>query len=251
MAESGYEVTATARHPERLAGLPARALALDIDQPESADQLQSFVNRDTLVLDSIPMVTEGIVQAVKPARRVVYLSTTGVYGDQQVIDETTKPAPLTERERLRANADAAMFALPQALVLRPAAIYGPFRGIHAGMRAGSYRLPVDGSRYISRIHVDDLAAHCVAALQSEITGAAPVADEDPCTSDEIAAFCAQLLGMPLPARVENTELSETRRGNRKVDGSAIRKKLGIELKYPSYRVGIPACLAAEAVEREP
>ena len=44
------------------------------------------------------------------------------------------------------------------------------------------------------------------------------------------------------------EVSETRRSNRKVDGRAIRRLLGIELRYPSYRTGIPASLAAETAD---
>jgi hypothetical protein len=36
-----------------------------------------------------------------------------------------------------------------------------------------------------------------------------------------------------------------------VDGSAIRKALGITLQYPSYRIGIPAALAATATGQTP
>jgi nucleoside-diphosphate-sugar epimerase len=113
------------------------------------------------------------------------------------------------------------------------------------MREGSFRLAGDGSNFVSRIHVDDLAAHAEKALLSDLTGAYPVADEEPCSSREIAEFCAGLLGLPLPEAVSEEELSETRRSDRRVDGSAIRRLLGLELRYPSYRQGIPAALREE------
>jgi nucleoside-diphosphate-sugar epimerase len=110
------------------------------------------------------------------------------------------------------------------------------------MRRGEFRLRGDGSNWISRIHADDLAAHLESALFSDVTGAYPVADEHPCPSAEIAEFCARLLGLPLPASARDHELSETRRADRRVDGSAIRRLLGISLRYPSYLTGIPASL---------
>ena len=85
---------------------------------------------------------------------------------------------------------------------------------------------------MSRIHVDDLATHVEAALLSDVTGAYPVADEEPCTPRELAAFCSQILGKPIEPRPA--------RSNRRVDGSAIRRALGVTLQYPTYREGYAA-----------
>jgi hypothetical protein len=90
--------------------------------------------------------------------------------------------------------------------------------------------------------VEDLAAHVEAALLTDLAGAWPVADNHPCTSREIAEYCAQLLKLPPPESVPAAAVHRTRRANRKVDGSAIRQLLGIDLIYPSYREGIPASL---------
>jgi nucleoside-diphosphate-sugar epimerase len=192
------------------------------------------------VLHSIPEPGAADLLTRNPPARVVYLSTTGVYGMAQAVDETTVPAaPRTNRELARVSEEQAVLSGPwSALVLRPAAIYGPGRGVHASMRAETFRLSGD---FVSRIHVDDLAAHCVAGLLSSVTGAYPVADEKPCTSREIAEYCAELMSLPVPEA-----LGEIRRANRRVDGSAIRRLLGIQLRYPSYREGIAACLAEEA-----
>ena len=50
-----------------------------------------------------------------------------------------------------------------------------------------------GSGVVSRIHVDDLAAVLEAGILSNIEGAGLLADDHPCSSEEIAAWCARLL----------------------------------------------------------
>lgn len=248
----GHELIATARDLSTLTRCGSVALQVDIFNPRTLEQLAPWVTPSTSVLYSLPTIgetdlTPSIIPYIQRACRVVYLSTTGVYGAQLDVNATSSPGPRTDREKLRVSAEEALAAnFPNLLILRPAAIYGPYRGIHTALRAGTYRLPSNGTNYVSRIHVDDLAAHCVAGLRTEHLGAWPVADERPCTSGEITSFCAQLLGLPLPAIASTEQLPETRRADRRVDGSAIRGLLGIRLRYPDYRVGIPACIAAEA-----
>ena len=223
--------------------------------------LLEAITPDTVVLHSIPAfrTEHGLWEATpllaealasSPPARVVYLSSTGVYGATRDVDHRTPPAPRTERERLRVEAEQAVAAGPwSSLILRPAAIYGPGRGIHAAMRAGTFLLGPDNARFVSRIHVDDLARHAEAAMLSEIAGAYPVADDEPCTSREAAEFCARFLGLPLPAEAPEESLSETRQSDRRVDGAEIRRLLGITLLYPSYREGFPACVEEEARAR--
>jgi len=228
------------------------ALPFDILDPATHHHLTQAVSPGARVLYSLPVLrTPAGYQPTTPtaapllsgAARVVYLSTTGVYGDVHHVDETTPPAPRHERESLRLEEERTLAAGPWSnLILRPAAIYGPGRGVHQSMLEGRYRLPGDGSNFISRIHVDDLAAHCLAALDSPLTGAFPVADAHPCPARDIASYCAELLGVPMPEFTERLPGDDTRRANRQVDGSAIRQALSLTLRYPSYREGIPASL---------
>jgi nucleoside-diphosphate-sugar epimerase len=196
-----------------------------------------------LVLHSVPPEgSRGLVEKLGGApARVVYLSTTGVYGAARIVDESTVVAPQTEQHRLRLEEERRVATGPwSSLILRPAAIYGPGRGVHESHKRGACRVD---DNFVSRIHVDDLAAHVEAGLLSDVTGAYPVADEEPCTSREIAEFCARLLELPLPLDEHAKAYSTSRR----VDGSAIRRALGITLRYPSYRVGIPASLYAAPI----
>ena len=230
----GARVTATTRHPLGLSGLDAEVI--------STGELGSHVRPGMLVLHSIP--PDGPADLLEPlrsmARRMVYLSSTAVYGAAGVVDEHTPVDGSTERARERLDAERAVAQGPwSTLILRPAAIYGPGRGVQESILRGEHSL---SDRFVSRIHVEDLAAHVVAGLLSDLSGAYPVADEEPCTSREIAEFCARLLHVPVTGGQKASDRMPRFANNRKVDGSAIRRALGITLTYPSYRVGIPASL---------
>jgi nucleoside-diphosphate-sugar epimerase len=217
---SGASVTVTTRNPARLAFL--------------AQQGARVITLDGLTATLRP----GVRVSTAPAR-VVYLSTTAVYGAATHVDATTPVDEHSDRARPRLAAERRAAGGPwSSLILRPAAIYGPGRGVQESLPRGAYYA---GDNYISRIHVDDLAAHAEAALLSDLEGAYPVADDEPCTTREIAEFCASLLRLPsIPQPAPGTQPRTT--SNRRVDGSAIRRALGITLLYPSYRTGIPASL---------
>jgi nucleoside-diphosphate-sugar epimerase len=234
----GARVTATTREPARLQDLGLEAITVE--------QLPAHLRRGMHVVHSIPPEgSAGLLERLGDApSRVVYLSSTAVYGEAREVNETTPVDGSSPRASARLAEEGRVAAGPWSwLVLRPAAIYGPGRGVHESYLRGAY---VPSDNFVSRIHVEDLAAHVEAALFAQLSGAWPVADDEPCTSREIAEFCAAQLGGATPRQM-GTGRRPT--GNRRVDGSAIRRALGIELKYPSYRVGIPAMMQLERGRR--
>jgi nucleoside-diphosphate-sugar epimerase len=243
---SGARVICTNRAPGSIHG--AQCLALDASNPQSLGGLAARLSPGMLVMHSIPPsggpqqpvdYTASLLALLGPLNpaRIVYISTTGVYGPAQQVDESTPVAPDSARDRLRVEAENTIARGPwDSLILRPAAIYGPGRGVHETVRQGKFA--ASAGRVISRIHVDDLAEHVFTGLHSALTGAFPVADEQPCASLEVAQFTARLLGLPQPAG----DMPDT---GRRVDGSDVRRKLGLTLRYPSYRLGVPAALLAE------
>lgn len=249
----GATVAATTRRPEALpAGV--RPIEWDAASPDAAEGLRRNARPGVTVLWSLPTLrTDDGLDETAPrllpalaglAARVVYLSTTGVYGPAHQVDETTAVDPRTERQHLRVAAETAVLQGPwSSLVLRPAAIYGPGRGVQVAIPAGKYKLVGAGETYTSRIHVDDLAALATAGMLSDLEGAWPVADDEPSTSRATAEFVCAQLDIPLPESVTRDQVDETRRADRRVNGRAIRDRLGVELRYPSFRVGIPASLA--------
>jgi len=247
LVEAGADVVVTNRRPTEIAG--ARCLALDVTAAASLRTLVPVLSPGIVILHSIPILAGtpdlvDLLRAYAPAR-VVYLSTTGVYGAADVVDERTTPSPQTEKDRDRGETERVLSDGPwSAMVLRPAGIYGPGRGVHWSARQRPFRPAVSGNRIVSRIHVDDLAEHAVRAMQCDATGAFPVADEEPCPSADVVAWTCAYLGLPFVA----APVEEPPHG-RRVDGSAVRALLGIELRYRSFREGVAACLEEEAAQR--
>lgn len=243
LLQEGEKVYAAVRGVERFRALAGAGLELS----ELSAGARALPKRAALVhlIPPLPAsentkLREAIEQ-LQPTR-VVYISSTGVYGEQSEVNETSTPSPNDERGRRRLEEEQWILSHPwSTLILRAAAIYGPRRGVHVALRGG--KLPRgSGSGIVSRIHVDDLAATIQAGLRSSLEGAWPVADEEPCASGEIAAWCAEQFGIVQPETVSAPI------AGRRVDGTELRRKLGIRLNYPSWRAGIPASIAEEATE---
>ena len=210
-----------------------------------SDSSAAELPKSAALVHTIPPLNEpetaalrGLISDLKP-RRVLYISATTVYGDQVNVNAETAVRASGEKARRRIEEENWLASGPwSSLIIRPAAIYGPGRGIHVRVREG--RLP-RGSGLVSRIHVDDLAEVLDAGVLSDLAGAWPLADDRPCSSEEISAWCAALMGLPAPSPGASTFPV----AGRKVDGRKIRELLGINLRYPDYQAGILASLASE------
>jgi nucleoside-diphosphate-sugar epimerase len=174
-----------------------------------------------------------------------YLSSTGVYGDAggAWVDETAPTG--TGRRTARAEADAAWLARG-AHVFRLPGIYGPARSPLDRVREGkAHRVDVPGQVF-SRVHVDDIAAGVVAALAAP-PGAYNLADDRPCSQNEVVEHAAALLGLSPPPFVALETLSPMARGfyaeNRRVANAKAKRVLGWTPRYPSYREGLRAVSA--------
>jgi nucleoside-diphosphate-sugar epimerase len=240
-------------------GIPVLALVRGVQRfPELANSGLELVEltgnvplrRNAIVAHLIPPLPGPENAALRETilklapKRVVYVSSTGVYGGRTDVDWETPATPNDDRGRLRLEEERWIASGPwTSLILRSAAIYGPGRGVHAAVREG--KMPRGaGSGITSRIHVDDLAAIVEAGLfaDADLQGAWPVADDAPCATEEIVRWCAELLHLEA---VSGAESAGKPIAGRNVDGRKIREVLGVELKYPSWRTGIAASLAEE------
>lgn len=235
----GLPVSAAVRGVERFAAMADKGLKMAEMNTDGSPPV-SF-EKKAVLFHSIPPLPpaenvglRALIVALEPAR-IVYISSTGVYGDQTIVDENTPAQPCDDRGRARIGEERWISSGPwSSLILRAAAIYGPGRGVHSATRAGKPPRSA-GSGVVSRIHVDDLAALADAALFSGLQGAWPVADDAPCASAEIIAWCR---GAP-------EEPAANQASGRSVDGTKIRRLLNVELVYQSWRTGVPASLAEE------
>jgi hypothetical protein len=186
-----------------------------------------------------------------------YLSSTGVYGDTggAWVDETmTRFMPRGPgRRAARFEADQAWLGL-NARVARLPGIYGPGRSALERVRDGrAHRVALPGQVF-SRVHVDDIVAGVLAALDGP-PGAYNLADERPCAQDLVVEEAAQLLGLPPPPIVPLESLSPIARGfhaeNRRIATARARRVLGWRPRFPDYRAGLADCLARSATASPP
>lgn len=257
---SGYTLTRLALLEAR-AGREVLAATRDVHRREKLERAGVQVGsldevlgrtRGAWVVGSVPpdagldaKVEDALRQ--QPPARLVYLSSTGVYGAARgEVNEDTPVDPSTPTARARLEAEARFRPLG-ATVLRIAGIYGPGRGMHSRLLAGTWRLPEGGGGHICRVHVDDLVEAIRVALEKAPPGAVYcVADDRPATQRETATWLCKRLGLPLPPTVPLASLHETLQGDRFVRNTRL-KELGWRLKYPDFESGFAAVLAAEGV----
>lgn len=199
---------------------------------------------------------EEITKRAKQFQWVGYLSTTGVYGDHQGdwVDENTPLTPATKRGIARVKAETEWAAIPDLPlhIFRLAGIYGPGRGPFSKVRNGTARRIIKPGQVFSRTHVADIARVLAASISKPNPGAAyNVCDNDPAPPEDIIAYAAELLGLPIPEAIdfETAEMTPMARSfyaeSKKVRNDRIKDELGVKLLYPDYPSGLQALLAAE------
>jgi nucleoside-diphosphate-sugar epimerase len=163
------------------------------------------------------------------------LSTTGVYEDIEGLVDDTTPLPAAPSPKYRAVLAAEQaYRAVGAAVLRSPGIYGPERGIHVRLLRGDFKLSGDGSRYGSRIHVEDLAELLLASAATP-GETFVVGDLLPCRQREMVEWLCQHLRVPFPASAPLDQVHETLRRSRRIDSSRALQRLGVTLMYPTYR----------------
>jgi nucleoside-diphosphate-sugar epimerase len=197
------------------------------------------------------------IAALPALQWVGYLSTVGVYGDQEGgwVDETTAPNPNSARTsaRVAAEQDWLQFGRETGVpvhVFRLAGIYGPGRCVFDKLRAGTARRVNKDGQVFSRIHVEDIASVLEASIAKPHGGAIyNVADDEPAAPGDVVAYAAELMGMPPPPEIAfaDADLTPMARsfyeGSRRIKNARIKSELGVKLRYPTYREGLTALLA--------
>lgn len=252
LIDEGDEVTVTARRDDRARELAARGWRAEVVDVVAPDRIAALCS-GAVVVDSVPPGAsphaEGVAAACARggARRVVVLSTTGVYprgadGAPIDVDEDSPTTEETPRGRARLAIERAYAASSvESVALRIPAIYGPGRGVEARLRAGTYQVIGDGAAVVSRIHVDDLVTAIVAAgrVAPLARGIYVVADDDPSASGQVADGIAARLGIPAPPRVPidqvSREAAEMGLSNRRAINTRMKRELGVVLRHPSWR----------------
>jgi len=206
--------------------------------------------------------TQHLLQALARkgrVQRIVYASTSGVYGDAQGqrFDETRAVNPATDRALRRVDAEARVRWYGRAMGARVSVLRIP--GIYAGDRPGGHpreRLvrgtPVLAEAddvYTNHIHADDLARACVAALHRGLPQRVVHASDDTeLKMGDYFDLAADLCGLPRPQRVSR-ELAQEQMSamqlsfmseSRRLDNRRLKRELRLRLRYPTVTQGLVA-----------
>ncbi len=264
VSAQGATISGTARSPERAETIVAagwRGIHFAGEEP-SPELVATIGEASHVLLSAAPDATGDPILArlgsalARSARLewIGYLSTVGVYGDHGGgwVDETTPPRDPGARGQRRLDAEAAWLAFgaqhgKRVEIFRLPGIYGPGRSVVDQLLAGRARRIAKPGQVFNRIHVDDIASALQAAMArpSEYT-IYNLVDDEPAPAEEVVAYAAGLLGLPVPPLVpfEDAQLSSMATSfyaqSKRVSNRRMTSALGATLAYPTYREGITA-----------
>ena len=202
---------------------------------------------------------QRFLELLQPApARIVYISTTGVYGDRKgavvTEDDGVDPGNPMAKARIAAETILTTYAVDarcDLVILRAPGIYGPGRLPEQRIREGGSFIEEADASPGNRIHVDDLARCCLAGLDETVPpGVYNVGDGDHRSSTWFAQEVARQAGLPAPRLISPTEAEEEfsavrlafMTSSRIVDTTNMREVLGVTPRYTDPAEGIAASL---------
>ena len=231
----------------RLAGLADYVLHL---APPPAEGLDDSRTRNLLA---------ALSKGKSLPRRLIYVSTTGVYGDcaGAVIDETQRLKPESARATRRVAAETNLRAWGRrngvaVSILRAPGIYAADRLPLERLKKGLPALVDRDDVHTNHIHADDLAAACIAALRRGCSNRIYNAVDD--TTLKMADYfdrVADAFALPRPPRLTRAEAAlrlsplqmSFMRESRCIGNRRLKEELELRLAYPTVDVGIAEALA--------
>jgi nucleoside-diphosphate-sugar epimerase len=243
----------------------SRKYGMDLDRPETLSTLGGWADA---VLHCAPPPNAGETDprtsallscleagSILPSR-LVYISTSGVYGDcgGDLVDETRVVNPQTPRAVRRVDAERQLLAwgdqhaIP-VNVLRAPGIYAADRLPVGRLMKGTPVLADQDDVYTNHIHADDLAAIALVALaDSAPAGIYNASDDTQMKMGEYFDLVAARLGLPKPPRVSRAEAEKSIPAtmlsfmgeSRRLVNRKMKERLGVKLAYPTVAEGVLA-----------
>lgn len=270
LVQPGWRVLAMTSDAARmplLRALGALPLCANLDRPATLGRLGGLADA-VLHLAPPPLHgstdprTRALLQALARGgrvRRLVYASTSGVYGDcgGERFDECRAVNPATDRARRRVDAEAQLrcFGRRTGACVTLLRIPGIYAGNRPGgnprerLARGTAVLAASDDVYTNHIHADDLARACVAALyRGQPQRVLHASDDTELKMGDYFDLAADLCGLPHPPRLTRDEarrqlgpmlmsfMSESRR----LDNRRLKAELRLRLRYPTVREGLQA-----------
>lgn len=267
-----YRVYALSRSPQQFAALrllgiiPVRG---DLDQPDTLAAIAGLAHD---VVHFAPPPGRGVHDARTAhliaalakgsslPQQLVYISTSGVYGDcgGELVAETRPVRPQTDRARRRADAERRLRdwgarSGVRISILRVPGIYAADRLPLARLEKGTPALKRDEDSYVNHVHADDLARIVVAALHhAHPNRMYNAVDDAPQKMGDYFDLVADRFGLPRPPRIARAEaaaiipenLLSFMNESRRLVNRRIKRELRLKLRYPTVEEGIAAARSA-------
>lgn len=269
----GKSVFGVARSEESLNVLRQQhihAISADLDNPDSLTEFSGRLCKQSLLYYFAPPPSAGTedsrmvnflnsLDKNNLPKQIIYISTSGVYGDQQgqLIDELTPPNPQVDRAKRRFHAEEQLIEYATnntsvaVTILRVGGIYGPGRLPLQRLKDQIPMLQENLSPQTNRIHADDLAQVCAAAATEKSDGEIyNVSDGTNSNMTEYFNTIADFCNLPRPPLVDWEEAEEKiskgmlsyLKESRRMDNSKMINDLEIELIYPTLKDGLKNCI---------
>jgi len=264
LVRARFRVYATTSSPERCAALRAAGaipIVVDLDRPATLKRLAGLARH---VVHLAPPAREGALDvrtrnltAILPeGARVVYVSTTGVYGDRggASTPETTPVAPRNARAARRVDAERvlrawALAAGGRVAILRAPGIYAAERLPLERLQRGTPALAPEDDVYTNHIHADDLAYLAALALFRGAAGRVYNAADD--TRMKMADYfdlVADAFGLARPPRLARAQLAQAvspmllsfMSESRQLENGRLRRELRARLRHPRVEDAVAA-----------
>jgi nucleoside-diphosphate-sugar epimerase len=262
-----YRVYALVRRLDpALRALGVTQIVGDLDQPASLKRISGLAD---VLLHSAPPAeadvasdtrTQHLLAALQTGkslpRRIVYISTSGVYGncDGAAVDETRTLHPESARAARRVAAETALREFgrqtrTKVSILRAPGIYAADRLPLERVKRGDPVLNADEDSYSNHIHADDLAHAIVLALtHGRSNRAYNATDDSEMKMGDWFTHLAEAFDLPAPPRVDRATAEEQLssglmsfvRESRRLSNDRIKRELGLKLAYPTVEEGIAA-----------
>ena len=261
-----YRVFALLRDPAQFADWRARGarpLLADLDRAQSLSRISGLAD---VVLHFAPPPENGtqdsrtrhllaaLARGKSLPQRLVYISTSGVYGDcaGARIDETRAPRPNTARAVRRVDAESELRRFGarhgvRVAILRAPGIYAAERLPIDRLKRGVKALRDEDDVFTNHIHADDLALLACAALRrGRANRCYNATDDSQLKMGEYFDLVADRFGLPRAPRVSRSaaanEMSPLQLSfmseSRRLDNRRIKRELRAQLRYPQVADGI-------------
>lgn len=245
--------------------LPKNLHAIVVAVPHREDPLSNLPpdsdQHHVLGLENLMQALHKQTEVVQRLPRLIYLSTTGVFGDSargQTVDEHTPVSPNRIGPRIAVAAESWIAAYRDrwpAAILRLAGIYGPGRIPLLNQMSAGQPLAVARDGLLNLIHVDDIARAVMWLIEAQ--SPAPLyllSDGHPVRREDFYLHLAKVAGLPQPQFIDpvlaasqpagvSSNARHRRSADKAVDPQLFWRESGLERPiFLDYRQGLASCI---------